>query len=197
MRFWDSIGIGLAGGETYSSSDLNDMENDEEVTNLIRADVRLLFFHQWTILLISKQNQTYILSTSYGSLYRFVLTSTGGKYHLATRRFARPNPSNSFSRLLPSFLSPTASSFYDRKDKSKHIHAVVLGLQSGSGDRDVWALANGHIQQWCMKSEGWEDHLLDLDLSPLLSDEVQKSLAPKGSDSSFHDLELSDLAIFE
>jgi len=44
VRFWDSIGIGLAGGENYSSSNLNDMENDEEVTNFIRADVRLLFF---------------------------------------------------------------------------------------------------------------------------------------------------------
>lgn len=41
VRFWDSIGIGLAGGENYSSSDLNDMEYDEEVTNLIRADVSL------------------------------------------------------------------------------------------------------------------------------------------------------------
>lgn len=145
-----------------------------------------------------QQTQTYILSTSYGSLYRFVLTSTGGKYHLATRRFARPTASNSFSRLLPSFLSPTASSSScDSKDKSKHIHAVVLGLQSGSGDRELWALANGHIQQWSMKSEGWEDHLLDLDLSPLLSEHVQKTLAPKGSDNSCHDLELSDLAVFE
>jgi nuclear pore complex protein Nup133 len=42
VRFWDSIGIGLAGGENYSSSDLNDMEYDEEVTNLIRADVSLV-----------------------------------------------------------------------------------------------------------------------------------------------------------
>ena len=41
VRFWDSIGIGLAGGENYSSLDLNDMEYDEEVTNLIRADVSL------------------------------------------------------------------------------------------------------------------------------------------------------------
>lgn len=41
VRFWDSIGIGLAGGENYFSSELNDMEYDEEVTNLIRADVSL------------------------------------------------------------------------------------------------------------------------------------------------------------
>ena len=48
-----------------------------------------------------------------------------------------------------------------------------------------------------MKSEGWEDHLLHFDLSPLLSEQVQKTLAPKGSDNSCHDLELSDLAVFE
>jgi len=39
IRFWDSIGIGLAGGESYIASQLEDMEYDEEVTNLIRADV--------------------------------------------------------------------------------------------------------------------------------------------------------------
>lgn len=39
IRFWDSIGSGLAGGENYSSSAIEDMEDDEEVTNLVRADV--------------------------------------------------------------------------------------------------------------------------------------------------------------
>lgn len=31
--------MGLAGGENFSASSLEDMEHDEEVTNLVRADV--------------------------------------------------------------------------------------------------------------------------------------------------------------
>jgi nuclear pore complex protein Nup133 len=38
IRFWDSIGIGLAGGEHYVKSDLG-LASDEMVTNLVRADV--------------------------------------------------------------------------------------------------------------------------------------------------------------
>jgi nuclear pore complex protein Nup133 len=39
IRFWESIGIGLAGGDNFSASSLEDMDSDEEVTNLVRADV--------------------------------------------------------------------------------------------------------------------------------------------------------------
>lgn len=41
IRFWDSLGIGLAGGDHYSSSSL-DLADDERVTTLTRADVSLL-----------------------------------------------------------------------------------------------------------------------------------------------------------
>jgi nuclear pore complex protein Nup133 len=39
IRFWQGIGMGLAGGENFSASSLEDMEHDEEVMNLVRADV--------------------------------------------------------------------------------------------------------------------------------------------------------------
>jgi nuclear pore complex protein Nup133 len=39
IRFWESIGTGLAGGENFTASSLEDMEHDEMVTNLVRADV--------------------------------------------------------------------------------------------------------------------------------------------------------------
>lgn len=37
IRLWDSIGIGLAGGEQYTTAQLE--LGSSEVTNLIRADV--------------------------------------------------------------------------------------------------------------------------------------------------------------
>jgi nuclear pore complex protein Nup133 len=38
VRFWDSIGIGLAGGEHFSKTRL-ELSSREIITNFIRADV--------------------------------------------------------------------------------------------------------------------------------------------------------------
>lgn len=38
VRFWDSLGIGLAGGDHFSSLSL-DLADDERVSTLTRADV--------------------------------------------------------------------------------------------------------------------------------------------------------------
>jgi hypothetical protein len=43
IRFWDSIGIGLAGGQNYSTTDLG-LSSHEAVTNLLRVDVSFFFF---------------------------------------------------------------------------------------------------------------------------------------------------------
>ncbi|KAF9476583.1 methyltransferase type 11 [Pholiota conissans] len=180
IRFWESIGIGLAGGDNFVASQLEGMEYEEEVTNLIRADA-----------------QTYILSTSYGGLYRLVLTSTGGKYHLSVRAFAMPTATHTFSMLTSFFLPSAAStSSFENKDVSKHIHAVAVSSAAVNGDRNVWALANGRIQQWNMKSEGWEEAIMDEDLTELLYDKIDEKINGQGSDSKCKDLELSDLAIF-
>ncbi|KAF9564613.1 hypothetical protein CPC08DRAFT_684782 [Agrocybe pediades] len=177
IRFWDSIGIGLAGGNNYVSSHLEDMEYDEDVTNLVRVNA-----------------QTYILSTSYGRLYRLTLTSVGGKYHLTIRAFARPSSNRSFTRLFQPFL-PVSQSSYDIKDKNKYIHAVSLGAESSIGDRDVWVLANGTLQLWSMKAEGWEDLVHEHDLSALLLQGLKEKRL--GLVEEDQDVELSDLAIFD
>lgn len=39
IRFWDGLGMGLAGGKNYTKSSL-DFTEDEMVTSLTRADVR-------------------------------------------------------------------------------------------------------------------------------------------------------------
>lgn len=48
IRFWDSIGIGLAGGDNFISSQVDNMNYQEEVTNLIRVDVSLYRLFQGT-----------------------------------------------------------------------------------------------------------------------------------------------------
>lgn len=83
---------------------------------------------------------------------------------------------------------------YEIKDKSKHIHAVALGSRTPTGDRDVWALANGRVQQWSMKAEGWEELRTDYDLTNLIAEKVVGNLLGPGS--SCEDLELDDMAAF-
>jgi nuclear pore complex protein Nup133 len=136
---------------------------------------------------------TFILSTSFGRLYRLVLSATSGKSHLNIRAFARLAGSNSFSRLFPSFLYSGATASHGIKDRTKHIHAVALGLKSFTGDQDVWVLANEHIQHWNMKVEGWEELVVDCNLIALLSDEISKTF--KLIDC--RDLELSDLSVLK
>ena len=54
-------------------------------------------------------------------------------------------------------------------------------------------LANEHIQHWNMKTEGWEDLVMDYNLIELLSDEITKTF--KLIDC--RDIELSDLSVFK
>lgn len=83
---------------------------------------------------------------------------------------------------------------YDVKDQSKHIHAVALGSRTPTGDRDVWALANGRVQQWFLKAEGWEELRTDHDLIALIGEKVANTLLGPGA--SWEDIELDDMAIF-
>ena len=82
---------------------------------------------------------------------------------------------------------------HEIKDRTKHIHAVALGLQSSASNRDVWVLANEHIQHWNMKTEGWEELVADYNLIALLSDEISKTF----NLIDCRDLELSDLSMLK
>ncbi len=73
---------------------------------------------------------------------------------------------------------------------------MALGPQAANGDRQIWALANGRVQLWNMKFEGWEDLILEHDLVEILSEEVAKKF-DVGDRDPRQDLELSDLAVFK
>ncbi|KAJ7285784.1 hypothetical protein C8J57DRAFT_1431461 [Mycena rebaudengoi] len=158
IRFWDSIGIGLAGGQNYSTTNLG-LSSDEVP-------------------------QTFILSTSSGLLFRLVLTSAGGKHHLTSHTFSRPATGLSLSRLIPSFLSPSPSS------------SIALGGQSPTGGRELWALVDTRVQKWEMKSEGWEEPLLDEEIAGVARTALRDAFgATVEPDNAKLDLELVDIAI--
>ncbi|KAI0636924.1 Non-repetitive/WGA-negative nucleoporin C-terminal-domain-containing protein [Trametes polyzona] len=173
IRFWDSIGMGLAGGDNFSFSLLN-LEQGENVTNLVRAD-----------------SQTYIASTSTGRLFRLVVTSSGGKYHLSLHVFGRPQSSLSLSRLLPSFLSDP-----EQQPQPGFISAVAAEeLARGATGRLVWALIDLRLQQWNMSIEGWEKLLAEEDISEQTRTAVREHFPNAPQSDVELDLELLDLKL--
>ncbi|KAF9454530.1 hypothetical protein P691DRAFT_655678 [Macrolepiota fuliginosa MF-IS2] len=173
VRFWESISIGLAGGENYSTLSL-DLKEDEHVTNFVRADT-----------------QTFIATTSFGHLFRLSLTSTGGKYHIVSRLFARPVPSLSLSRLIPSFFGSSSLSPTDAMNA--YVSSIALGKPSATGEREVWALVSERIQKWELKPEGWEELLLDKNVVELLRSAVKDEFGIKEERDHSMDFEMIDI----
>ncbi|KAL0946843.1 hypothetical protein HGRIS_013011 [Hohenbuehelia grisea] len=175
VRFWDSIGIGLAGGENFSTIDLG-LSEEESVTNLVRADP-----------------QTYIATTTFGHLFRLTLSSAAGKHNLSCHVFAKPQSSMYMSRLLPSFFGSPAAQVVSEPG---NINAVALGANQPDVGQEVWALIDTRVQKWDMKAEGWEDNILDEDVASVIRTAVRGTFgATVEPDDAKMDLELLDIAI--
>ncbi|KAH9856929.1 Non-repetitive/WGA-negative nucleoporin C-terminal-domain-containing protein [Lenzites betulinus] len=171
IRFWDSIGMGLAGGDNFSFS-LLELVEGENVTNLVRAD-----------------SQTFIASTTAGRLFRLVVTSSGGKYHLSFHTFGRPQ--SSLSRLLPSFWSGP-----ELQPQPGFISAVAAEeLARGATGRLVWALVDLRLQQWNMSIEGWETLEAEEDIGEQTRTAVREHFPGAPESDVELDLELLDLKL--
>ncbi|KAF8921233.1 hypothetical protein CPB85DRAFT_1428242 [Mucidula mucida] len=174
IRLWDSISIGLAGGDHFSSSSLT-LSSDEYVTNLLRVDA-----------------QTFIASTSSGTLYRLMLVPLGGKLQLTTHAFARPSSALSLTRIYTSIFAPGSASTVSEPG---NVNAVAVGRSTADGGKDVWALVDTRIQKWELKPEGWEDLLVDEELSALIARILRGKLNVREQDDARLDLEFLDIAI--
>ncbi|KAJ4487908.1 hypothetical protein J3R30DRAFT_3654300 [Lentinula aciculospora] len=177
IRFWDSVGIGLAGGDRYSTTYL-ELITGHTVTGLKRVDT-----------------QTYVVSTTFGSVYKLVLTSTGGKYHLTSHPFSKPSPSLSLSRLIP-FFSSSSSTTVQVVSEPGNISAIALGAQTTDGSQEIWVLINQRVQRWAMQLEGWEEVLQDGDVDDVIRSAVRKTFGDSvEKDDAKLDLELLDLVV--
>lgn len=123
-----------------------------------------------------------------------MITSTGGKCHLTSKVFTQPG-SRSFSSLLPSFLTVTPSMM----DLKSYIRSISLGLQSSTGERDLWVLTEERIQKWVIKTDGWEEKKLDLGIADSLQSAVQEFLGIRQEPGEWlqWSIELLDLAVEE
>jgi nuclear pore complex protein Nup133 len=136
------------------------------------------------------QPHTYIAATSQGRILRLALTIVGGRTHLTARAFAKPQ-TGLVARLLPSIWNTGATLPTD----TEATNALVLG--SGLGGRHVWALHETRIQRWDLSDAGWEEIVLDEDVTGLVKEALRGAFATAPVDDSQLGLELLDLAIAE
>ena len=126
------------------------------------------------------------MSTSLGRLFRLTLTTAGGRYHLTSRIFSRPQSSLSLSRFLPSLWSSSTTQV-----EAGNIAAVALGTKSNLGT-DIWALVESRVQRWNVAAEGWEEFVSQEDIAAAIQPAIQNTLrAPP----KYLDLELLDLVV--
>jgi nuclear pore complex protein Nup133 len=135
------------------------------------------------------QPQTYLVSTSFGRLFRLTLVSSGGRHHFAAHAFSRPNTGLSLASLIPGLWASPVGVIPTKGNAS----AVTLGASTPTG-QDVWALVETRVQRWNMSVEGWEEPTLDEELGSIIRPVIHTALPSAPSDDSALDLELLDFA---
>jgi nuclear pore complex protein Nup133 len=71
---------------------------------------------------------------------------------------------------------------------------VALGENTVLG-KEIWALVDTRLQKWNVTVEGWEDILMDDELSDIIRPSIRDAFPSASADDSALDLELLDLAI--
>ena len=104
-------------------------------------------------------------STSFGRLFRLTLGSTGGKYHLTSHVFSRPQSSLSLTRIFPLWSS-------NPQTERGYINSVALGNSTPTG-REIWVAVDTRIQLWSLRFEGYEELISGEDLGQSIREVIQ------------------------
>jgi len=138
---------------------------------------------------LGDQSQTFVASTSFGRLFRLTLGSIGGKYHLTSHAFSRPQSSLSLTRIFPLWSS-------NSQTERGYINSVALGNATPIG-REIWVAVDTRVQLWSLKFEGYEELISEEDLGESIR-EVIRSFIPatsrRGSGVEL-DVELLDVVV--
>lgn len=128
-------------------------------------------------------------STSFGRLFRLALGSTGGKYHLTSHTFARPQSSLSLTRIFPLWSSNTQA-------ERGYINSVALGNVTSAG-RELWVAVDTRVQLWSLRFEGFEELIFEEDLGESIREAIQEftpATSRRGSGVEL-DVELLDVVM--
>jgi nuclear pore complex protein Nup133 len=138
--------------------------------------------------LFGLQTQTFVASTSIGRLFRLVLTSTGGKYHLTSHPFSRPQVGLSLTRIFPLWSSSVPQT------ECGYINSVPLGKQT-TGGREIWTIIDTRVQIWSMTFEGFEELVTEEELGTIIQRAIQDAVVTASKNGSELDLELLDVIV--
>ena len=72
---------------------------------------------------------------------------------------------------------------------------MTVGRTTADDGKDIWALVDTRIQKWELKAEGWEDLLMDIDVSRQIIVNLRHVLNATETDDAKFDLELLDVAV--
>ena len=128
-------------------------------------------------------------STSFGRLFRLTLGSTGGKYHLTSHVFSRPQSSLSLTRIFPLWSS-------NPQTERGYINSVALGNATSIG-REIWVAIDTRIQLWSLRFEGYEELISDEDLGESIREAIRDftpATSRRGSGVEL-DVELLDIVL--
>ena len=114
---------------------------------------------------MGNQSQAFVASTSIGRLFRLTLGSTGGKYHLTSHVFSRPQSSLSLTRIFPLWSSTPQT-------ERGYINSVALGNATSIG-REIWVAVDTRIQLWSLRFEGYEELISEEDLGESIREAIR------------------------
>ena len=128
-------------------------------------------------------------STSFGRLFRLTLGSTGGKYHLTSHAFSRPQSSLSLTRIFPLWSS-------NPQTERGYINSVALGNATSTG-REILVAVDTRVQIWSLRFEGYEELIYEEDLGESIREAIRDftpATSRRGSGVEL-DVELLDVVL--
>ncbi|EJD02313.1 uncharacterized protein FOMMEDRAFT_124682 [Fomitiporia mediterranea MF3/22] len=168
LHFWDSIGLGLTGGEATDAS-LLDLRSDETVTTLIYAEPL-----------------KFVATTSTGRLFLLSITSTEGRFRVASHPFTLTRPQGTMERLR--------SGFWGEKPPSYSGGFITAASVTDVNDEgfEVWICADMKVVRWTVLYKGWEQFEAEEDIEQKLLPPLEEAF--KVTSGALSDLELLDIA---
>ncbi|KIJ44042.1 hypothetical protein M422DRAFT_30592 [Sphaerobolus stellatus SS14] len=177
VRFWDSIGIGLAGAERFSTAKIDILENEvvqglEQIDSMVYVARTKTRLHRLTVTARPGTGKFVIVATPFSD--RYSQNSTW----LSFRLFRRQSTWDSGD--IVTVATPS--------DKPKSKHAGVLR----SEQKPVWVLTNRNIMQWNVGMAGGEECIHNYEIRDVIGEAI---LQGKQGNMSSLDLELLDVAL--
>ncbi|TFY65035.1 hypothetical protein EVJ58_g2238 [Rhodofomes roseus] len=135
------------------------------------------------------QPHTYLVSTSFGKLWRLTLTASGGGHSLNFHRFGRSQSGLSLTRIIPGLWSAPKLT-----PQPGYVNSIAIGERTLDGlGQDIWAIVDLRVQRWNMSFEGWEELLLEKDVSGITGAAIRQAFPTAPADDAELNLELLDL----